>query len=791
MSRRFFPVVITVALFFSFLYATAQAQDTAGVGAVVGDVLYGDGEPGLAVTVCLIGTTRCAITDERGHFRIGEVRPGDYRLEVTPPGQPRIESAVVTVRAGLDALVEVTLPRQADLRQEVTVTASAFVAPDEVKTSGFIVQPAEIRNSAGALQDVSRFVQALPGVAIGTNDFRNDLIVRGGSPLENLFIVDNVEIPNINAFANFSSAGGTVSLLDSALLRDVTFLTGGFPAAYGNRVSSVLQVTQREGDREQFRGRATLGFAGIGGVAEGPLAGGRGAWVASFRRSFLDFVTDDIGVGGVPVLYTFNAKALVDLNARDRVWLVNVSGVDRIRLGLTDSTDLEDGLADFDIRYKGWRSATGLNWQRTFGASGVGLLGVSHSEARVTSTVKDLIRDGVPPAGVPVDDIIDNAALVFREGSREAETTVKYDLTTYLPMQLKLQAGGSVKVFQLDYETASPFGSDTPFSSGDLVNAFELSRAFTTSQSGGYVQTTRHIGSRVNATVGLRTDRFQYLGATRVAPRAAAGVRLTDEWSFRGSYGQFYQQPPFLFLAAFPGNANLDPLRADHYVAGVTFSPDASTRVSIEAYRKVYRDYPVSSDFPALSLANVGDTFNVRDVLFPMVSDGRGRATGVELLAERKPGGRWYGQANLSFSRARHAGQDGIYRPGSYDYPFVLNADGAYQVNTTWQVSARLAWLGGRPFTPFDEVASTLAGRGVFDLARVNGERTPDYFRLDLRVERAFAAGGERPLFVFFGVQNVTNRKNVAGYDWNRRRGETRLQEQMGIFPILGLEWRF
>jgi hypothetical protein len=402
-----------------------------------------------------------------------------------------------------------------------------------------------------------------------------------------------------------------------------------------------------------------------------------------------------------------------------------------------------------------------------------------------------LIRDGVPPAGVPVDDIIDNAPLVFREGSREAETTVKYDLTTYLPMQLKLQAGGSVKIFQLDYETASPFGSDTPFSTGDLVNPFELSRAFTTSQSGGYVQTTRDIGSRVNATVGLRADRFQYLGATRVAPRAAAGVRLTDEWSLRGSYGQFFQQPPFLFLAAFPANANLDPLRADHYVAGVTYTPDASTRVSIEAYRKVYRDYPVSSDFPALSLANVGDTFNVRDVLFPMVSEGRGRASGVELLAERKPGGRWYGQANLSFSRARHAGQDGVYRPGSYDYPIILNADAAYQVSDAWQVSGRLAWLGGRPFTPFDEVRSLLAGRGVFDLARVNAERTPDYFRLDVRVERAFAASGERPLFVFFGVQNVTNRKNVAGYDWNRRLGETRLQEQMGIFPILGLEWRF
>ena len=193
------------------------------------------------------------------------------------------------------------------------MTAPAFQAPEEVKNSGFLVQPREILKSAGALQDVSRYVQGLPGVAIGTNDFRNDIIVRGGSPLENLFVVDNVEIPNINTFANFASAGGTVSLLDAELLQDVTFLTGGYPAPYINRTSSVLQVTQREGSRQAFGGWATLGFAGAGVILEGPINGGKGSWVVSARRSFLDLFTDDVGFGGVPVLYTINAKAVYDL----------------------------------------------------------------------------------------------------------------------------------------------------------------------------------------------------------------------------------------------------------------------------------------------------------------------------------------------------------------------------------------------------------------------------------------------------------------------------------------------
>ena len=129
-----------------------------------------------------------------------------------------------------------------------------------------------------------------------------------------------------------------MSILDAELLEDITFLSGGYPSPYINRTSSVLQVTQREGNREEFQGAATVGFAGAGAILEGPIGAGQGSWVVSARRSFLDLFTSDLGFGGVPVLYTLNAKAVYDLGARDRVWLVNVTGVDRIRLGLTEDS---------------------------------------------------------------------------------------------------------------------------------------------------------------------------------------------------------------------------------------------------------------------------------------------------------------------------------------------------------------------------------------------------------------------------------------------------------------------
>jgi hypothetical protein len=768
----------------------ASAQDTTGVGAIAGVVTSATGEPAEGVRVCALDTNSCTTSNARGTFRIGELRAGAYRLEILPlTGLPFV-SEPVDVRAGLDGTVEITLPAAQDFKESVTVTPPSFQTPEAVKNSAFLVEPRAILKNAAALQDVSRYVQGLPGVVIGTDDFRNDIIVRGGSPLENLFLVDNVEIPNINAFANFASAGGTVGLLDAELIQDVTFLTGGYPAPYVNRTSSVLQVTLREGSREKLGGWVTLGFAGAGGILEGPINAGKGSWIVSVRRSFLDLFTSDVGIGGVPVVYALNAKAVYDLTPRDRIWFVNISGVDEIRLGLTDSTDLDKELANFDIRYRGWRSASGFNWQRTFGSRGVGLLGITHSEGSVGQQVKDLVAQGVPPPEVPPNVVIADSPVVYFEDSTEGETTVKYDLTVHLPLFDTVQAGASVKLFRIGYRVESPYGNDTPYSPVPGIDPFYLDTRLRSSQTGAYLQVSKQAGPRVNVTLGGRIDRYAVLSQTRVSPRAGVSVRLTDALALNASAGLYYQQPPFLFVAAFPQNVSLVPWRARHLVTGLAWSPNAGLRATAEVYRKTYVDYPVASDLPTVSLANIGDTFDVREILFPLTSAGHGYSEGLELFVEKRLTSKLYGQSNLSFSRTRHAGLDGILRPGSFDYPFVFNLAGGYRLSRAWEVSARLSVLSGRPFTPYDQAVSTAQRRGVYDLSRVNDERAPDYGRVDVRVDRTFALGG-RPLNVFAGVQNLTNRRNFAGYSWNRRTNARQFGEQQGIFPVLGFDWRF
>jgi hypothetical protein len=784
-----------IAVLTPLLCLLAAAQDTTGAGAVLGTVVDAAGQPQAGVKICLQQTGRCAITDDKGAFKIPDVRAGSYQLEISSTGGETLPvTSAIEVRPGLESQVRIELPALETVAQSITVSEPVFIEPEEIKSSAYLISEAEVFKSAGALQDVSRYVQLLPGVAIASNDFRNDIIVRGGSPLENLFVVDNIEIPNINSFATFASSGGTSSLLDPAALSDVTFLTGGYPASYINRTSSVLQVVQREGTRDRFNGRATLGFAGAGTLLEGPLNQGKGSWLVSARRSFLDLFTDNIGIGGVPVQYSFTGKVLYDLTPRDRIWAVSLSGVDQIRLGPTEEgNDNSDGNVNtIDVRYRGWRSANGVNWQRLFGDRGVGLLGVAHSEASVNQTVRDLLKGGIPipPPASGLDTIIANSPIIFRENSREGETTFKYDFTSFLPALQKMQTGASFKVFHIRYNTASPLGVDSPFSKTPELQPFDIAQNYRAYQTGGYFQSTQNLTSLLNLTWGGRVDNFQYIGRTRFSPRGGLSYRITDKLSWRASYGQYYQQPFFLFLSTFPENRGLLPWRAAHYVTGFSYIFNSTLRATVEVYRKQYRDYAVSLDFPQLSLASIGDTFNIRSVLFPLTSAGRGRVQGIELFVEKKFTDKWFGQANLSFSRATQAGLDGVQRPASFDYPVIFNSVGGYRLTPKWEFSARFSYLSGRPYTPFDEKLSTQQRRGIFDLTRINEPRLRDYIRLDLRVDYTLRVR-DKPVLIFAGVQNAFNRRNDAFANWNRATNRAEFAEQQGLFPLIGLDWRF
>jgi hypothetical protein len=432
-----------------------------------------------------------------------------------------------------------------------------------------------------------------------------------------------------------------------------------------------------------------------------------------------------------------------------------------------------------------------VNWQRVYGSRGVGLLGVTQTAATVDTAYKDLLKAPQPaPPGESLDELIARSPVVYAEDSSERETTIKYDFTAFGRLFKKVQAGAAVKRISADYAAEQPLGYDNPWSSTPGTDVLDLDVRQVSYDVGAYAQATWDPTARFGVTFGGRVDRYGYTKKTRVSPRLAAGFRLTPSLSWQAAYGIYYQQTSPLLLAAFPGNDTLDPLRADHYVTGITWTPDPSLRVSVEGYWKEYRDYPVAAEYPPVTLANIGDTFDVRESLFPLVSEGRGRAYGVEFVLEKTFTEKWFGQANVALSKTRHAGLDGVPRPGAFDYPVVAKFVGGYRFAGRWELGGRFTYLSGRPYTPYDEAASSAQRRGIYDQGRVNALRAADYLRIDARLDYILITGAN-PLVVFGGVQNLLNRQNFSDYRWDRVGNRVDIVEQQGAFPLIGMEWRF
>lgn len=287
-----------LAIFAALTTSAVSAADLTGTlkGTIVDRATQ---QPLPGANIVVLDAQAGGIAGEDGRFIIPGMPLGVHRLQVSMIGYQTAIRPDIVVRANRITAVEVELEEQPLGMEETVVTADYFSQVEEEAVSTVNFNYEEIRRSPGAAGDISRLLQALPAINMASDD-RNDLIVRGGSPAENLVIIDNIEIPNINHFPTQGASGGPIGLLNIDLIADVNFSAGGFPATYGDRLSSVMEVDLREGNRDELDIQANLDMAGAGFIFEGPLSAGRGAWLVSARRSYLELIVDAIGTGAVP-----------------------------------------------------------------------------------------------------------------------------------------------------------------------------------------------------------------------------------------------------------------------------------------------------------------------------------------------------------------------------------------------------------------------------------------------------------------------------------------------------------
>lgn len=766
--RSYIFVILTILL--------PLANDAAGQspsGTISGAILHESTQrPLVDVNIQIQSTELGAATNENGQFTIRNVPVGTYTLVISSIGFMPIQVTDVVVRSRRVTEVRKTLEEMYYETEELVVeSGNYFEGNTENLTSVQNLSYEEVRRAAGAIGDVLRLTQALPGVAL-TNDQRNDLVVRGGSPSENLILVDNIEVPSLNHFGAQNTSGGPISMLNTEFLSEANFYSGGFSSQFGNRLSSVLDVSLREGSRERLAADIEMGIAGFGASAEGPL-GDKGSFMISLRRSYLELLEGAIGLTAVPEYWNLNAKFVYDIDPNNKLTFVSLGGIDEIAFNV-DPDDLEDPSLE-NLTSEGWQSINGINWQHLIGTRAFGLLTIS---------------DAAYHYGTEIFDERLGNQLTFKQDDNEGVTTARYGLTL-LPEALgEIRVGTDFKLLRANYNLSQPLGVLSALVQEPIrVNPVELDDQFTTTQLGAYAELSPRVGAKLTLNLGGRLDYFDFISETRFSPRASLRYALLPNLNLNASWGQFYQSPALIFLNADPANRQLDPMRADHYILGLSLFPRSDIRVTVEGYLKTYEDYPVSIEYPTLTLANTGDDFGVSDLLFPLQSFGSGRSTGMEVYVQKKLTKNFYGQLSYSYSETEHEALDGIRRKASFDIPHTFTALAGLRAGD-WEFSGKFTYASGRPFTPYLADASVEQNRAIFDLNRINEDRAPAYHRFDIRVDRRFNYSNWS-LLVFLDLLNVYNRENIQQYIWNPKTRARDIIPQYSFIPNMGFNVKF
>jgi hypothetical protein len=643
----------------------------------------------------------------------------------------------------------------------------------------------EILRMPGALVDVQRAVQNLPSVA-SAGDNTNEIIVRGGNRGENLIVMDNIELPNPNHFADQGSGGGAVSLINPLLVKGLTFSAGAPPAQYGGKASSVLDVKLRDGNSDMILGGVDIGMAGAGIHAEGPLWNGA-TFMASATKSYLNLFARFAATTAIPSYWGGQAK-ITQLIGNHRLSANLIYGDN----GITIDDAAKDAGADGDhIKAGGTMYATGLNWETQWNgrlSSVTTVSGVGNGFDRLEYA--DPALGGTATA----------TDTYFVNTSFEQEQTLKSVWSLDLGDRNRISAGLSAKrcdfdeqLTERDYDTAAAATSVTTSLDGRGVKI------------AGFVSSVLYPVDRLKIVPGLRCDYFTYNKSTTVAPRLGLVYSVSPKLDLTASGGLQYQEPDYVQLAA-PGGESLKAKRVATGIGGVEYALSAfAARFVAEVFYKQYDRAPVRFD---LTTSDPVDRSN------RYLSIGSGNSYGVELFAHKKLTSHFSGSAAYSLSRSWQddvrPGHAGERLRGDFDFRNMVTLTGGYKlelldkewyrrIHSRWwmivaspvlpiadrmEVSVKWRYLGGRPRTEstYDERLQEWVDRDGDYLASTY----PDYHRLDLRFERRYGFGFLQMIY-YIDLQNLYNRSNIWTYMYSDRRNTRTAIYQFSFFPAGGI----
>ena len=704
------------------------------------------------INVMIVGLNKGGVTNAEGKFSIGQVPPGIYRLQASAIGYKTVTTPeyILSTR---DLHIQIEMEENQTELEGVTVTASPFRRDIESPVSLRIIGLQEIEKSPGANRDISRIVQSYPGVAFSPIGYRNDLIVRGGSPSENRFYLDGVEIPNINHFSTQGASGGPVGILNADLIREVNFYTGAFPTDKGNALSSVLDFKLRDGDMERNSLKATLGASEVSLASNGHL-GKKTSYLVSVRQSYLQFLFDMLGLPFLPTFTDAQFKLKTRFDARNELTVLGLGGIDKMKL----NTKADDEDNEYILSY------LPKIQQETFT---LGAVYRHYAGAHVQSVVASHSYLNNRNTKYQQNDESDPEHLMLRLRSTEQNT------------QLRLENSSSFRNWKVTVGTSLDYSqySNTTFQKiyTDRAQTFDYHTYLGIMRWGlfGTVNYTS-IDERFTASLGLRADANNYSAAMKdlsdqLSPRLSLSYQLTEHWSLSGNAGLYYQLPPYTALGFKNNNglyANKYALRYMHVSqgsVGLNWRKGDTFEVSVEGFYKDSDKIPLSVA-DGIPLTCKGNDYGVigNELL---TSTAQGRSYGAELLLKLLIAKKLNLASSFTLFKSEYrTDKESEYIASAWDNRFIFNLRGTYNLPRHWSVGMKVSCIGGAPYTPYDADKSSLVtawnaqGKPYYDYTRYNEERLPAFTQVDIRIDKTFYL--KRCMLGFYiDLQNIAGSK--------------------------------
>lgn len=738
------------------------------------------------------------VTDEDGKFRLEKVPIGRQSFLITYIGYKSITVPNVLVINGKEVVLEIKLEESVETLDEVVVTSNTskdLPINDLAKVSARTFNLEEVTRFSGGRNDVARLATSFAGVS-APNDSRNDIVVRGNSPTGLLWRIEGIPVASTNHFSTLGTTGGPVNALNTNLLRTSDFLTGAFPAEYGNANAAVFDINFRDGnkDKAEFTGQISA-FSGAEFMAEGPISkANESSYLASYRY----------GIAGVAATGTSATPYYQDLSFKIDLGKTKIGQFELFGLGGISNIDfLGDEIDENDLFANPNQDA--------FVKSEIGLVGLSHQVRFDKNTyLKTVLGASTNYNQYLQDNLIRDAAgetvnkyRAVNSTTRENRLTISSTLNKKFNARTNLRLGVVNERYDSDFFTEDRDNrTDVPDDNNDgIPDEFVIIRDYqgTYNLTQGFAQLEYKFNDQWSVTGGFHSQYHQFTEDFAFEPRFALSWQATETQRFSLAYGNHAQavSAPILFFEEEVSdgvyertNADLKFTRSNQVVFAYDWNFAQSWRLKAETYYQSIYNAGVERSPSSYSTLNEGADFTFLE-RGSLISDGTGYNVGLELTVEKFFDNNFYLLTTGSIFDSRYEGSDNIERNTAFNNQYVFNmlfgkewkfGEGG---RNAWTFDTKLTTAGGNPYTPIDiDATRANLGREVRMENLAYTERIGDYFRWDVKFGVRLNSKKRNISHQFFiDLQNVTNRQNEFVRRFNPVTDQINIVEQIGFFP--------